>query len=136
MQVIQLTFVQVAVIGVVASALVAVLRLIYEVAAQRKFTVPDWFMIVLVYIASFALAIWFFPQTMPIWPGVAGDAPTVVIAVLGYVSSFLVVLTIYAAAASVIYLVLLQKVKDGLGQAVAPRVYPPQPLNIKGPQPK
>lgn len=136
MQAIQLTFAQVAVIGVIASALVVLLRLVYEMAVQRKFTVPNWVMIVLVYIASLVLAVWFFPQTIPIWPGVAGDFSVAVITVLGFVANWLTVLTIYVAAASVIYLVLLQKVKDGLGQAVAPRVYPPQPLNIKGPQPK
>ena len=122
------TLSQLAAIGVIASFLVILIRLLLEIAMKRKFVVPDWVMIVIVYVFSFAVAVWWFPQAMPTFPIFSPTDPVSwVPAFLGYVSNVLVALTAYAAAAGAIYAVLFQKVKDGIGQVVAPAAYPPLP---------
>lgn len=119
----ELSVTQLAFIGAIASALVIVLRFVYELAAKQKFVVPDWVMVVIVYAASFLMAVWLFPQTLPSWPAFTGDPASLVSSVFTYIGNLLVVLTAYSASATLIYTVMLQKVKDGLSQAFLPRLY-------------
>lgn len=119
----QLSIEQLAFVSIVASALVAVLRLIYEVAKKESFQVPDWVMLALVYVASFGLAVLWFPQTLPHLPVFSTDFVGSVALGLTYAGQLLTMLTAYAAAAAIIYDALLFKVKEAVGTALAPTVY-------------
>ena len=120
---IDLSVTQLAFIGAIASALVIALRFLYELAAKQKFAVPDWVMVVIVYVASFLMAVWLFPQTLPAWPAFGGDPAALIAGLISYIGNLLVVLTAYSASATLIYTVMLQKVKDGLSQAFLPKLY-------------
>lgn len=122
---VNLTVTQVLYLGIAASAIVAVLRLVYEFAKKQKLVVPDFVMVVLVYSASFGLAFFWFRQALPAFPALdPADIPGLIGALLQYVGNLLVALTAYSGAAAIIYDALLFKVKDALGKQFMPAVYP------------
>ncbi len=122
----QLSIVQLAFVSIAASALVLVIRFIYELAAKKSVTIPDWVMLVFVYVAAFALAVLWFPQTLPALPMFTGDIIGSVGLALVYAGQLLTMLTAYVAAAALIYDALLIKVKEGIGQKFMPAVYLPK----------
>lgn len=119
----ELSLSQIAFISVTASVVVIVLRFIYEFAAKKSLTVPNWVMLVLVYLASLVLAWLWFPQTLPAYPGWGWD-PTSILPFLVYLGQLLVILTAYASVAAGIYTLMLKDVKDSIGQAILPKLYP------------
>jgi len=112
--------------GFAASAVIFILRLIYEIAAKKKFTVPDWVMVVMVYIAAFILAMIFTPAQLPVFPS-GGDPSALVPAYLTWLEVLLTYLSAVAVVATVFYVFILQKVKDGLNPALAPSAYKDAP---------
>ena len=117
-----LTVTQVFVAGIVASALIVFFRLLYEIAAKRKFTVPDWVMVVIVYVVAYFLALGFTPAQLPAFPS-GSDPTSTVPMVLTWLGSLLTYLSAVALVATAFYFFILQKVKDGLGPVVAPTAY-------------
>ena len=114
--------IQIFVAGLAASAVIFILRLVYEIAAKRKFTVPDWVMVVLVYIAAFILALIFTPAHLPVMPSGA-DPSALVPAYLMWLGLLLTYLSAVAIVATVFYVFILQKVKNALNPALAPAAY-------------
>lgn len=115
---------QLAIVGLAATVLVYLIRLIYEIAAKQKFVVPDWVQLVLVYVVAFALAVLWFPQTLPPLPVFSVDIAGSVMLIFTYVGQLLAMLTAYAVSATVIYLLILEKLKIALGQKLIPTLYP------------
>ncbi len=129
---VQLSLSQMAVIGVLASFLVMFFRLLLEMAQKRKFVVADWVMILIVYVVSFAVAVWWFPQALPPLPVYSlTDPVSWVPFTLTYLGQLLTALSAYATAAGVIYYFLFQKVKDSLGPVIAPAAYKELPPPAK-----
>lgn len=114
---------QIVTLSLIASVLVIVLRFIYEIAKKKSLVVPDWVMLVLVYVVSLLVGILWFPQALPPLPMIPPEPLAAVGAVLGFIGSVLAMLTVYATVAALIYDILLKKVKDGLGQLLLPRLY-------------
>jgi branched-subunit amino acid transport protein len=115
---------QLSIVGLAATVLVYLIRLIYEIAAKERFSIPDWVQIVLVYVVSFVLAVLWFPQTLPALPVLSADPTNTVMVVLTYVGQLLAMLTTYAVSATAIYVLILNKVKVALGQKLTPTLYP------------
>lgn len=126
---VNLTPSQVAAVGTLASFLVLLFRWLYEMLAKRKVTLPDLVMVLIVYAVSLGLAILWYPQTLPALPVFAGlDAPALTLAALQYAGSWITVLSIYVGWASIIYAVLFEKVKLGVGYLTMPRLYGAAPI--------
>ncbi len=121
---IQFTAVQLVVIGLAASVIVYLMRLVYELGSKKKFSVPDWVQVVVVYVVSLLLAVLWFPQTLPPLPVMSGDILLTVTSILTYAGLLLSILTAYTTSATAIYVLIIQKVKVGLGQAIMPLLYP------------
>lgn len=116
---------QIFTLGLIASVLVTVLRFVYEALAKQKVTLPDWVMLVIVYIVSLVTGVLWFPQALPTLPIIIlGDPIGTGTVILTYVTSLLVVLTAYTTSAAVIYAFVIQKVKDGLSRKFLPKLYP------------
>lgn len=111
---IQPTEAQVILIGIVASAVLYVLRLI---AASTQWSPNKAQVSIALYVISFCMAIWFSGAVLPTFP-LFVDAPTFVSALLNYIGSLLALASPIAGFAYLIYNVLLKRVFDAAAAQV------------------
>lgn len=103
--------VQLYVIGIFASAVIYVLKIVMDRYPQIKIK-RDWLTVVL-YGLSLLLAVYWGGVTVPAFPAFI-DPVTFVAALFGFISSLLVALAVPTSFATLIYNVLLKRVFDGL----------------------
>ena len=113
-----LTEVQMYVIGVFASALVYVLKLIGE--NFPKFTIKREWLTAVLYVVSGALALMWSGFVLPVFAAFS-DPITFVSAVLGWVSAVLVALGPAVGFATLIYNIFLKKVLDSAAAKILPK---------------
>ena len=113
-----LTEVQMYVIGVFASALVYVLKLIGE--NFPKFTIKREWLTALLYAVSFGLAMLWSGFVLPVFAAFS-DPITFVSALLGWVSAVLVALGPAVGFATLIYNIFLKKVLDSAAAKILPK---------------
>lgn len=113
-----LTEVQMYVIGVFASALVYVLKLIGE--NFPKFTIKREWLTAVLYVVSGALALMWSGFVVPVFSAFS-DPITFVSALLGWVSAVLVALGPAVGFATLIYNIFLKKVLDGAAAKMLPK---------------
>ena len=113
-----LTEVQMYVIGVFASALVYVLKLIGE--NFPKFTIKREWLTAVLYVVSGALALMWSGFMLPVFAAFS-DPITFVSALLGWVSAVLVALGPAVGFATLIYNIFLKKVLDGAAAKMLPK---------------
>lgn len=113
-----LTEVQMYVIGVFASALVYVLKLIGE--NFPKFTIKREWLTAVLYVVSGALALMWSGFVLPVFAAFS-DPITFVSALLGWVSAVLVALGPAVGFATLIYNIFLKKVLDGAAAKMLPK---------------
>lgn len=99
---------QLVIIGIVASSFVWILRQLNALGTTPKKEVVA----AVIYVASFALAIFFTPVSLPAF-GVCTDASTCVSSVLQWLADFVTIASPVAGFAYLIYNVLLQRVLEG-----------------------
>lgn len=99
---------QLVIVGLVASALVWILRQLNALGKTPKKEVVA----VVVYLASFGLAIWFTPVEFPPF-NACSDAPSCIQSGLDWVGAFLAIASPVAGFAYLIYNALLQRVLEG-----------------------
>ena len=104
-------------LGLAVSVLTIVLRWIYQAATSKKLVVPNWVMVVIVYLVSFVLALIFTPSQLGALPVWAGDPSVFVPALLTFVGTLLTYLTAVTTLATIFYTFVLQKL-----QAVIPQL--------------
>ena len=103
-----LTEAQLVIVGLIASALTWVLKLIIS----RGYNPPREQMAIGLYVVSFAVAILFTPMTFPAFPPFV-DAPTFVAALLNYIVMLLTLATPVVGVAYLVYNIFLKRVLDG-----------------------
>ena len=113
-----LTEVQMYVIGVFASALVYVLKLIGE--NFPKFTIKREWLTAVLYVVSGALALMWSGFVLPVFAAFS-DPITFVSALLGWVSAVLVALGPAVGFATLIYNIFLKKVLDSAAAKMLPK---------------
>lgn len=113
-----LTEVQMYVIGVFASALVYVLKLIGE--NFPKFTIKREWLTAVLYVVSGALALMWSGFVLPVFAAFS-DPITFVSALLGWVSAVLVALGPAVGFATLIYNIFLKKVLDSAAAKILPK---------------
>jgi len=106
----ELTEVQLFVIGTVASVLVWLVKFIRSRWGEIN---PGW-LTAFVYVASGLLAFFFAPLVLPPWPAFV-DLATFVPALLGWFGALLVPLSGFVGFATLVYNVLLKQVLDAAG---------------------
>lgn len=109
---------QLVVLGLVASIVVWVLKIIFTDKGDR---VPSWILTSGLYVVAFVLALVFNPVVLPPFPPFS-DAPSFVSALLGYLNLLLPILAAAAGFATLIYQVILKRVLDGIGEEVKKEV--------------
>lgn len=114
-----LTEVQMYVIGVFASALVYVLKLIGE--NFPKFTIKREWLTAVLYVVSGALALMWSGFMLPVFAAFS-DPITFVSALLGWISAVLVALGPAVGFATLIYNIFLKKVLDSAAAKMLPKV--------------
>jgi len=112
-----LTEAQLVVIGLVASALLWVLRVLASYGYQPKKEVVA----IALYVISFGLAVSFTALTLPPFPPFS-DAPTFIVAVLAYVGSLLQIASPVAGIAYLVYNLLLKRVLESMFPTLAAKV--------------
>ena len=112
-----LTEAQLVVIGLVASALLWVLRVLASYGYQPKKEVVA----IALYVISFGLAVSLTVLTLPPFPPFS-DAPTFIAAVLAYVGSLLQIASPVAGIAYLVYNLLLKRVLESMFPVAAARV--------------
>ena len=113
-----LTEVQMYVIGVFASALVYVLKLIGE--NFPKFTIKREWLTAVLYVVSGALALMWSGFVLPVFAAFS-DPITFVSALLGWISAVLVALGPAVGFATLIYNIFLKKVLDSAAAKILPK---------------
>ena len=113
-----LTEVQMYVIGVFASALVYVLKLIGE--NFPKFTIKREWLTAVLYVVSGALALMWSGFMLPVFAAFS-DPITFVSALLGWISAVLVALGPAVGFATLIYNIFLKKVLDSAAAKILPK---------------
>ena len=113
-----LTEVQMYVIGVFASALVYVLKLIGE--NFPKFTIKREWLTAVLYVVSGALALMWSGFVLPVFEAFS-DPITFVSALLGWISAVLVALGPAVGIATLIYNIFLKKVLDSAAAKILPK---------------
>jgi hypothetical protein len=103
--------VQLYVIGLFASAVIYILKIVMDRYPQIKIK-RDWLTVVL-YALSLLLAVYWGGVTIPAFPAFV-DSVTFVAALFSFISSLLVALAVPTSFATLIYNVLLKRVFDGL----------------------
>jgi membrane protease YdiL (CAAX protease family) len=105
-----LTEAQLVIVGLIASALTWVFKLI----VSRGYEISREWMAVALYGISFLVAILFTPLAFPPFPVGCGDGPTCVSAFLSWVASLLTLATPVVGVAYLIYNIFLKRVLEGL----------------------
>ena len=100
---------QLVIIGLVASTVLWVLRLVVKAGYNPSREV----IAIALYVIAFFLAVWFTPITYPPFPPFS-DAPTFIASLLSWLASVLSVASPVAGLAYLIYNVLLQRVLESL----------------------
>ena len=103
-----LTEAQLVIVGLVASAL----TWIYKLIVSRGYQISREHMAIGLYVISFIVAILFTPLTFPAFPPFT-DAPTFVAALLNYVAVLLTLAAPIVGVAYLVYNIFLKRVLDG-----------------------
>lgn len=105
---------QIVILGLVASVLVTVFRVLYELAKKSKIVLPDWVQNVIVFAVSLVLGLLWMPASFPPVPVPVGDPAIDVPNILSYLTSMLASVTVILSFAIFIYKYLVTKLKDTL----------------------
>lgn len=120
-----LTVNQLVLVGIITSALVTVVRFVWEFFAKKKIEVPDWVMQLLVYVVSGAVALLWFPPSLPPLPQLPAGAelPEIVDAYNVFLGSLLTTLSGFLVVAHLFYKWFIQKVRENLGKKFMPELF-------------
>lgn len=105
---------QIYLLGMVASFLVMIGRLLIEQLSKRKIEISQQAWIGIVYVIAFGIGVLWFPKSLPVFPITSGDANVDAVLISQYIGSLVAALTFHVFVAGILYDRLIKPVKDAL----------------------